>query len=556
MLRLAVPAGAAWFLSAIVASGATLDISEPFIGVRHIHRVTTLPRELDMQLLEIDMSAPGLGFRVTSDNGAAPGETVAQTTRAYLTQQNAQVAINGAYSHYVSGNNMDIEGLAVSNGFVYSTFQDFRREALNISSNNVATIIQSLNGSGLFHTPATQLYNVIGGDARIVANGVNSANPNDNTPQPRTAAGVTASGKLLLLTVDGRNPGHSRGVSTPELGDLMIQFGALDAINLDGGGSSTMVFADPVPRVVNVPVGINDVPGTERAIGNNLAVFAQANPVVHRATVYADFEFGDETDFGFSLTASGSTSGILGSSSATAIPGFGRDGSWAQRLSINDDPQNPNGWFVRHLAGQGASGGTRSANQPRPATGTVGFWARTTSAGIQATLALDDTANITADRGVLLELIADGQWHRYAWDLDDDSQWEGWINGDGVINTVDFTIDSIQLFGGNANATVFIDDVFHDTTPMAAADFNNDGSVDGDDLIRWQQSLGASANADADDDGDSDGADFLAWQRQVEGGQPLSNVVPVPEPAGWMAGLLSAVALIGFRHKGRRRDSA
>jgi hypothetical protein len=155
-----------------------------------------------------------------------------------------------------------------------------------------------------------------------------------------------------------------------------------------------------------------------------------------------------------------------------------------------------------------------------------------------------------------MELIADGQWHRYAWDLDDDSQWEGWFNGDGVIDTVDFTIDSIQLFGGNANATVFIDDVFHDTTPMAAVDFNNDGSVDGDDLVRWQQSLGASANADADSDGDSDGADFLAWQRQLESGQPLSNVVPVPEPAGWMAGLASAVALIGFRHKGRRRDSA
>jgi hypothetical protein len=47
-----------------------------------------------------------------------------------------------------------------------------------------------------------------------------------------------------------------------------------------------------------------------------------------------------------------------------------------------------------------------------------------------------------------------------------------------------------QRFGGNSNATVFIDDVFHDTTPVAAADVNNDGSVDGTDLSRWRQSWG------------------------------------------------------------------
>ena len=531
------------------------------MGVRHIHRVTTLPRELDMQLLEIDMAAPGLDFRVTNHNFSAPGETVAQTTRAYLIEQNAQIAINGAYSHYVSGNNMDIEGLAASDGFVYSTFQQFRYEALNISSDNVATIIQSLQGSGLFHTPASQLYNVVGGDARIVTDGANTANPDDNNLHPRTAAGVTAAGKLLLLTVDGRNPGHSRGVTTPELGNLMIQFGALNAINLDGGGSTTMVFSDPTPRVVNVPVGVNNVPGTERAVGNNLAIFAQPNPINRSAIIYADFEVGDETDYGYSLTASGSTSGILASSTATAIPGEGRDGSWGQRLSINDDSassgggENSNGWFVRHLSGQGGSGGTRGSNTPRPTAGSVGFWARTLSAGIEVALAIDSTANVTADRGVRLGLIADGQWHRYAWDLDDDAEWDPWFNGDGVIDSADFTIDSIQFFGGNANATVFIDDVFHDTTPLASADFNNDGAVDGDDLLRWQQSWGQSAAADADRDGDSDGSDFLLWQQQLQSGSGPLSVAFVAEPstgAGSLIGILSAIVCRRWKdHRGR-----
>ena len=552
----------AFCASSPLAPAATLEISEPFVGVRHIHRVTTVPRELDMQLLEIDMSAPGLDFLVTPSNFAAPGETVAQTTRAFLEQQGAQIAINGAYSHYVSGNNMEIEGLAVTNGFVYSTFEQFRLDALNISSDNVATIIQSLHGSGIFHSPESSLYNVVGGDARVVTDGANTANPDDFNLHPRTAAGVTAAGKLLLLTVDGRNPGHSRGVSTPELAELMIGFGALNAINLDGGGSTTMVFADPTPRIVNVPVGVNNVPGSERAVGNNLAIFAQPNPAGRNAIVYADFELGDETTFGYSLTASGSTNGIMASSTAAAIPGAGRDGSWAQRLSINDDPNsagggdNPNGWFVRHLSGQGGSGGTRASNTPRPTEGSVGFWARTLSADIQVAITLDSTTNVTADRGIKLDLIPDGQWHRYAWDLSDDSQWEPWFAGDGIINSVDFTIDSIQLFGANANATVFIDDVFHDATPLADADFNQDGSVDGDDLVRWQQQWGPLQGADADGDGDSDGADFLAWQRQLGGGLIAATAgAVVAEPTALIGGCIGAIgAILVNRRRFSRRQ--
>ncbi len=67
---------------------------------------------------------------------------------------------------------------------------------------------------------------------------------------PRTLAGVTGTGALLLVTVDGRRPGYSAGVSLPEAARLMRDLGAVDALNLDGGGSSTMVFGG---RVVNRP---------------------------------------------------------------------------------------------------------------------------------------------------------------------------------------------------------------------------------------------------------------------------------------------------------------
>jgi exopolysaccharide biosynthesis protein len=69
---------------------------------------------------------------------------------------------------------------------------------------------------------------------------------------PRTAAGVRADGTLLFVTVDGRRPEESVGMSLPELTDLMLELGAVSAINLDGGGSTTMVIDG---KVVNHPSG-------------------------------------------------------------------------------------------------------------------------------------------------------------------------------------------------------------------------------------------------------------------------------------------------------------
>ena len=67
---------------------------------------------------------------------------------------------------------------------------------------------------------------------------------------PRTVVGWTAAGDELLVTVDGRQPGLSVGMSLFEATDFMIALGASDAINLDGGGSTTFVQGG---NVVNHP---------------------------------------------------------------------------------------------------------------------------------------------------------------------------------------------------------------------------------------------------------------------------------------------------------------
>ncbi|HKP19326.1 MAG TPA: phosphodiester glycosidase family protein [Gaiellaceae bacterium] len=82
--------------------------------------------------------------------------------------------------------------------------------------------------------------------------------------QPRTLAGVRADGALLLVTVDGRAPGWSAGMTLPEAARLMRSLGARDAVNLDGGGSSTMTVRG---EVVNRPSD-----RVERAVSDGLFV--------------------------------------------------------------------------------------------------------------------------------------------------------------------------------------------------------------------------------------------------------------------------------------------
>ena len=77
-----------------------------------------------------------------------------------------------------------------------------------------------------------------------------------NTPiagvQPRSAIGYTKYGELIIMVVDGRQA-DSRGVYLEELALLMSQFHCLEAMNLDGGGSSAMVLNR---ELINRPSGL------------------------------------------------------------------------------------------------------------------------------------------------------------------------------------------------------------------------------------------------------------------------------------------------------------
>jgi Phosphodiester glycosidase/PEP-CTERM motif len=241
----------------------TYTSDNPFLGVTHLVGVGTIPGTSTptvVNAVDINLSAPGIGFAVS------PGTTVGgvgmanvQTTTSFVTSVGAQIGINANFfdGSVVSGP-AAVNGLAASAGNLYAPTSN--GPTLSISATNVVSILSSLNGQTLF--------NAVSGNFQIVTNGVDTA-PVSTEVSARTAVGLTASGHLLLFTVDG-SQGSSPGMTFDQEAQTLIGLGVVNAINLDGGSSTTLAFGS---QVINSPVF-----GIERPVAVNLAIFASAVP--------------------------------------------------------------------------------------------------------------------------------------------------------------------------------------------------------------------------------------------------------------------------------------
>ena len=117
----------------------------------------------------------------------------------------------------------------------------------------------------------------VGGREFVVRDGATYIFPHSaiaDEIHPRTAVGITAAGDLVMATVDGRQSGYSAGVDLEELAELMLSRGVVQALNMDGGGSTTMAVrlpGNPEVSLVNRPSE-----GQELAVANSLLVFSSA----------------------------------------------------------------------------------------------------------------------------------------------------------------------------------------------------------------------------------------------------------------------------------------
>jgi hypothetical protein len=247
-----------------------------FVGVQMCEGSTRAFRPVQMRAIRVDLHEPGIGFLVTPSNGSQPLDVNARTTSDFLTEFRCQAAINGSFFTPLAtqpGDPEDIRGLSVSRGDLYSP-SDNAFAALLIGKDRRVWIASA-------PIDARQAYNGLAGETTLLINGQYSLALDDQRPitvvrHPRSAAGISRDGRyLVLMTIDGRQPGYSEGATKAETAEWLRRLGAWNALNLDGGGSTTLVIegADGRPVVLNRPCG--PPVGTQRRVANHLGVFAK-----------------------------------------------------------------------------------------------------------------------------------------------------------------------------------------------------------------------------------------------------------------------------------------
>src|SRR5215471_8195494 len=286
-------------------------VEHPFRGVTTISRTESVPRSLTIHVVMIDLTAPGIAFKLTSPSGAL--ETVRQTTLDFLKQEHAQIAIN---AHYFvpfpsTSTGADLIGLAASNGTVYSgcekPVQSYaiveHAPGINIDRSNHAAIVHCdpKFPDGKHIQENATLWNAVAGSAQIITNGVrtipsyagtqnpggllspggqrNYSNANSwyDALQARTAIGLSRNSTTLYLFAVDR-AGESLGMRVGEVADLLIRdYDVYNALNLDGGGSTSLAMQDPLSHAISLVSRSSDKP-EGRAVGSNLAVFATPAP--------------------------------------------------------------------------------------------------------------------------------------------------------------------------------------------------------------------------------------------------------------------------------------
>lgn len=252
---------------------------ELYPGIVYYRRVHYLPRTMVAHIVTVDLKFGNVDVFVTPpDRRGRETENPldARTTSQFAREFGVQVAINGdgftpwwanaPWDYYPRvGDPVKPHGLASSNRLQYGEYV-----------RNGPTLFISDRKEVSFGVSIRKVHMAISGMSWLVKDKQPVPDLNDTRTAPRTAIGLDGGGtRLILIVVDGRQPFYSEGVTVQEMAELMLFYGGDNAINLDGGGSSTMVIQDPTTgeyRVMNSP--INFLWGRERPVANHFGVFA------------------------------------------------------------------------------------------------------------------------------------------------------------------------------------------------------------------------------------------------------------------------------------------
>ena len=211
-----------------------------------------------------EVKADSADYLKTAFAQGAYGRNVTATTSDIADSVNAILAINGDYY------GAQEKGYVIRNGKLYRSSAVSGREDLVIYKDGSFGIIsesevtaEELIAKGAVHT--------LSFGPALIENGNVSVDSEDEVGRamasnPRTAIGIKSDGTYIFVVSDGRTD-ESEGLSLLQLAEFMKSLGAETAYNLDGGGSSTMVFRG---SVVNTPTGggIGNGSGSERKVSD------------------------------------------------------------------------------------------------------------------------------------------------------------------------------------------------------------------------------------------------------------------------------------------------
>jgi exopolysaccharide biosynthesis protein len=211
-----------------------------------------------------EVSADSAEYLKTAFAQGSYGKNVTATTSATAESVNAILAINGDY--YGARE----KGYVIRNGKLYRSTAVSGQEDLVIYEDGSFGIINEseVTAEQLIAKGAVQTLSF--GPA-LIENGSVAVDSDDEVGRamasnPRTAIGIKSDGTYVFVVSDGRTD-ESEGLSLLQLAEFMKTLGVRTAYNLDGGGSSTMVFNG---SVVNTPTGggIGNGSGSERKVSD------------------------------------------------------------------------------------------------------------------------------------------------------------------------------------------------------------------------------------------------------------------------------------------------
>jgi hypothetical protein len=253
-----VPRVRTWFAAlclmvSIAGEARAQDVwSDPFPGVRRLARRTS---NQNINVLVVDLCAAGVSVQATG--AGEKGRVVSSFGEAV----GAVAAVNGDFF----GSGFSTDGLSIHGGAHWSGADHGYVAPLAFGANRVE-LRPHEDQTG----PEAWMQEVVSGHPTILWDGAqrdNNGDPLCSNRHPRTAVGLSADRRqLIVAVVDGRASTRI-GMTCDELSALLREFGADDGMNLDGGGSSTMWLAGA--GVVNVPSD-----GSQRTVANHLGIHA------------------------------------------------------------------------------------------------------------------------------------------------------------------------------------------------------------------------------------------------------------------------------------------